>query len=94
MARSTQSDMFEPDAQSDLFGGEAEPADMPDPDRVRTRLHRILGEARAARSLPWDAGRTSLYRTIFPQLTLWLPDDEGAQLRLEFQAEMTRFGIE
>ena len=47
-------------------------------------------EARGARTLPWEPARVSLYRTIFPQMTLWLPEDEGAQLRLEFEAEMTR----
>jgi hypothetical protein len=34
--------------------------------------------------------RVSLYRTIFPQMTLWLPEDEAAQLRFEFEAEMAR----
>jgi hypothetical protein len=29
--------------------------------------------------------RVSLYRTIFPQMTLWLPEGEGAQLRFEFE---------
>ena len=27
----------------------------------------------------------SLYRTIFPQMTQWLPEEEGAQLRFEFE---------
>ena len=49
---------------------------------MREELHRILGEARAARTIPWDANRTALYRAIFPQMTECLPEDEGAQLRL------------
>jgi hypothetical protein len=57
---------------------------------VRGRLHKILAEARAARTIPWEPTRVSLYRTIFPQMTLWLPDDEGAQLRFEFETEMAR----
>ena len=32
----------------------------------------------------------SLYRTIFPQMTNWLPEDEGAHLRFEFEAELER----
>jgi hypothetical protein len=32
-------------------------------------LNTILVEVRAAQELPW--GRASLYRTIFPQMTLW-----------------------
>lgn len=78
-----------PGDQPDLFGAEAAPAYRPDPEKVRARLHRILSETRA-RSEPWDWGRASLYRTIFPQLTLWLPDDEAAQLRLAFETEMER----
>ena len=50
----------------------------------------ILAEARSAETLPWDSARISLYRTIFPQMTLWLPDEEGAQLRFEFEEELER----
>lgn len=28
--------------------------------------------------------------TIFQQITNWLPDEEGAQLRFEFEAEIKR----
>jgi hypothetical protein len=90
MPRNSQPDLFAPESQPDLFGTETAPSYRPDPDKVRARLHRILGEARAARTLPWEPARVSLYRTIFPQLTLWLPEAEGAQLRLEFEAELTR----
>jgi hypothetical protein len=62
----------------------------PDPDKVRARLSKLLAEARAAQRLPWEPTRLSLYRTIFPQLTLWLPTDEGAQLRFEFEMELAR----
>ena len=78
------------DTQLELFEAEPAPAYRPDPDKVRARLNRILGEAKSAQSLPWDAARLSLYRTIFPQMTLWLPDDEASQLRLDFETEMTR----
>jgi hypothetical protein len=89
MAKHNQADRFGPEAQADLFGAEAAPAYRPDPDKVRARLHRILAETRA-RTEPWDWGRDSLYRTIFPQLTLFLRDEEAAQLRLEFDSEMKR----
>jgi len=58
---------------------------------VRARLYKILAEARAAQQPPWEPTRLSLYRTIFPQMTLWLPEDEGAQLRFEFEIELERF---
>lgn len=90
MSRTDQPDFFETESQPDLFGEEPPRAYRPDPDKVRARLYRILAEARAARTLPWDSTRTSLYRTIFPQMTLWLPDEEAAQLRFEFETELER----
>ena len=61
-----------------------------DPDSVRAELYKILAEARAAQKLPWEPKTVRLYRTIFPQMTNWLPDEEGAQLRFEFEAEIRR----
>jgi hypothetical protein len=90
MARAGQPDMFVSESQPDLFGAEAAPAYRPDSGKVRARLNKILAEARAAQTLPWEPARVSLYRTIFPQLTLFLPEDEGAQLRFEFETEMAR----
>ena len=82
----------------DLFG-ESEP-ELPgiesgavyraDPHEVRAELLRVLAKVRAARSLPWDARRTLYWRTVFPQMTNWLPEDEAAQLRFDFETEMRR----
>jgi hypothetical protein len=44
MARVVEPDLFEAEAQPDLFGTEAAPAYRPDPDKVRSRLHKILAE--------------------------------------------------
>jgi hypothetical protein len=79
--------------QLDMFAGEAtgEPqAYRPDPDKVRSRLRRILGQARAAATMPWEPTRVSLYRTIVPQMTEWLPAEEAARWRADFDAEMVR----
>ena len=91
MARNDQPDLFGTETQTDLFDEDAPaPEYRADPDKVRARLHKILAEARAAQTLPWEPERVSLYRTIFPQMTSWLPDDEGAQLRFEFETELAR----
>jgi hypothetical protein len=91
MARSTQQDLFEGEPQPELFPADAAlPAYRPDPDQVRARLQKILAEARAAEKLPWDPDKLLVYRTIFPQMAGWLPEDEGAQLKFEFAAEMAR----
>lgn len=85
--------------QGDLFGqDQPDPADedhetptyYPDPDEIRAELQKILAEARAAKSMPWDEARASLYRTIFPQMTNALPAEEGAQLRFQFEEELAR----
>ena len=40
--------------------------------------------------MPWDAKRVVLYRTIFPQMTNWLPKEEAVQLCFEFETELAR----
>ena len=47
---------------------------------MRAELHKILAEARAAKTMPWDASKVSLYQTIFPQMANWLREEEAAQL--------------
>lgn len=91
MASSRQGDLFKADEQTDLFGEDTPtPECRADPDSVRAELHKILAEARAAQRLPWEPRRVLLYRTIFRQMTNWLPDEEGAQLRFEFETEIRR----
>jgi hypothetical protein len=90
MAPTDPPDDSEPEMQTDLFGADPVPAYRPDPEKVRSRLHKILAEARAAKTLPWEPTTVSLYRTIFPQMTNWLPEDEGAQLRFQFEEELAR----
>jgi len=88
---SRQRDLFLDDEQADLFGEDSPtPVYRADPDKVRQELYKILAEAQAAQTMPWDDKRVLLYRTIFPQMTNWLPEDEGAQLRFEFEAELAR----
>ena len=90
MTPSRQGDLFRNDDDSE----EREtPTWYPDPDEVRAELHTILTQMRAAKSMasiPWDADRTALYRTIFPQMTGCLPEEEGAQLRFDFEMELSR----
>jgi hypothetical protein len=89
MARRNQPDLFLPEPE--LFTADQAPVTYrPDLTNVRAELHKIISEARAAETLPWDAKRVRLYRTIFPQMTQWLPEEEGAQLRFDFETEMER----
>jgi hypothetical protein len=90
VAHPDEPDLFGKEAQPDLFGAEPVPTYRPDPEKVRARLHKILAEARAAERFPWEPTTVSLYRTIFPQMANWLPDEEGAQLRFDFETELAR----
>ncbi len=90
MASPRQGDLFgsdQPDPSEEDF---ETPTYHPDPDEVRAELHKILAEMRAAKSMPWDDSRATLYRTIFPQMTGCLPEEEGAQLRFQFEEELER----
>ena len=87
MSSTRQGDLFRNDDASE----EREtPTWYPDPDEVRAELHAILAQMREAQSIPWDDDRTALYRTIFPQMTGCLPEEEAAQLRFDFEAELAR----
>ena len=90
----SQTDLFGA-PQPDLFADVPEPerkvrSFAPDPADVRAHLHHILAQARQANAMPSDARKAGFYRTVVPQMTLWLPDEEAAQLRLAFETEMAR----
>ncbi len=85
-----QPDLVQQETPPDLFGAEARSVYRPDPEKVRSRLDRILAEARAALTCPWESPQLALYRQIFPQMTLFLPEEEGARYRLAFETEIAR----
>lgn len=62
----------------------------PDPQDIRKRLNRMLGEARQASEMPWDARTARRYQTIFPQMADWLPAEEADALRAAFRKEIGR----
>jgi hypothetical protein len=90
MALNRQPDLFLSDPQPELLEDRPEHVYRADPEEVRRDLHRLLAQARAADAMPWEPRKVRLYRTIFPQMSLWLPDEEAAQLRFEFEAELRR----
>jgi hypothetical protein len=61
-----------------------------DPDEAPAELLRVLTKVPASQSFPWEARRTLYWRTVFPQMTNWLPHEEAAQLRFEFETEIRR----
>jgi hypothetical protein len=83
-------------AQGSLFGsGEdrmqpVQRSTTPDPNVIRLRLHALLDKARSAQTMPWPDREARMWQIAFPQMTNWLPPDEGDQLRFEFAQEMQR----
>jgi hypothetical protein len=84
---------FKP-AQGDLFAEEPSRNDgvgVANPQDIRTRLHKLLAEARAAQSRPpWNERTTRMHQIVFPQMANWLPAAEAEQLRFEFERELRR----
>ena len=88
-----QGDLFKSDPQPSLFSEEAGAVVVrADPDAVRVKLRRVIELARSSASMPWDARQLRYWRTVVPQMSLWLPEDEAAQMRLAFQTEVERLG--
>lgn len=86
-----QGNLFKSNPQPSLFSEEAGAVVVrADPDAVRVKLHKVIALARASSSMPWDARRLRYWRTVVPQMSLWLPEDEAAQIRLDFEAEIER----
>lgn len=83
-----QLDMFAA-PEPDLFAPETAIA-YPDEGRVRGKLARMLADLRAAASL--DPHRRQFYEQVVPQMSLALPADERAEVRLAFTHELDRLG--
>jgi hypothetical protein len=82
--------------QGDLFSAAPRAPAVPaaDPERVRRKLHAMLDELRAADAgSPWPRETMRANRLIFPQMTNWLPPEEGEQLVLAFHAELRRLQL-
>lgn len=60
------------------------------PETIRARMHEILGEARAAKTMPWTPRVIRSHTAMFPYMAEWLKGGEGEQLLLDFKAEMDR----
>ena len=84
------------DAQGSLFGEGrmAPPArqSTPDIEAIRARLGRLLEMLRAAESMPLSDRDARMWRTVVPNMTRWLPDEESRAIRTAFAREMDRLG--
>jgi hypothetical protein len=62
------------------------------PETIRAKMLEILGEARAAKTMPWTPRVIRSHTAMFPYMAEWLEEQEGKQLLLHFKAEMDRLG--
>lgn len=60
------------------------------PETIRAKMLEILGEARAAKTMPWAPRLLRSHTAMFPYMAEWLEEREGKQLLLDFKAEMDR----
>jgi hypothetical protein len=88
MSRSNQTDLF--GTQADLFGPPPPKSYAPSLATVRAEVNKVLEKARIAREMPWTPKEVAFWKTVFPQMTNWLPEEEAAQLRHAFMEEMRR----
>jgi hypothetical protein len=77
-------------SQPDLFSAVAQPLPQPDPEAVRARMTELLRRLREADVMPLTDKELRFWRTVAPQTTRWLPDDERARMLAEFEAQLDR----
>jgi hypothetical protein len=88
MSRNGQPNHF--NGQPDLFGPPPPQSYAPSLEKVRFEVNKVLDAARTAKVMPWTAKEVAFWKTVFPQMTRWLPEDEAAQMRSDFMAELRR----
>ena len=60
------------------------------PETIRAKMLAILGEARAADTMPWTPRLIRSHTAMFPYMAEWLEEREAKQFLLDFKAEMDR----
>lgn len=88
MSRSSQTDLF--GTQGDLFGPPPPKSYAPSLATVRAEVNKVLEQARIARQMPWAPKEVAFWKTVFPQMTNWLPEEEAARARSAFMEEISR----
>lgn len=78
-------------SQFELFEPAAQPASTaPDVAAVRSRLRNLLDTLGAAEAMPLTDKQLAFWRTVVPQMSNWLPDDEKAAVLAQFDAHLNR----
>lgn len=86
-------DLFGHVPQSDQLFDQPMPVTAPTvhtPETIRAKMHEILGEVRAAKTLPWTPRVLRGHTALFPYMAEWLEEQEGNQLLLDLKNELDR----
>ena len=78
-------------SQLDMFGPRpARAPKLPTPEDVRPELTSVLNLLRTSDAMPLSPKDLRFWRTVFPQMSRWLPDDEREAICASFRAEVAR----
>jgi len=78
-------------SQLDMFGPPPKPAPrLPTAEDVRPELIEVLDRLRGSETMPLSPKDVRFWRTVFPQMSRWLPDDERVAMCAAFAAELSR----
>lgn len=78
-------------SQFELFESPVkQPSTVPSVDAVRSRLEALLNGLRDAEAMPLTDKQLRFWTTVVPQMSNWLPDDEKAAVRAEFDSHIER----
>ncbi len=78
-------------SQLDMFGSAAKPGPKtPTPEDVRPELSEVLDRLRASDTMPLSPKDLRFWRTVFPQMSVWLPEDERRAMCTSFAIELAR----
>lgn len=77
--------------QLDMFGALPRSAPkLPTAEDVRPELTEVLDRLRASEAMPLSPKDLHFWRTVFPQMSRWLPDKEQIEMCAAFAAELAR----
>ncbi len=78
-------------SQMDMFGPpQKSAATLPTAEDVRPELTEVLDRLRVSDAMPLSPKDLLFWRTVFPQMSRWLPDEERIALCAEFATELSR----
>lgn len=77
-------------SQFDMFPPQPRPPARITPEDVRPELTEVLDRLRGAEVMPLSTKDLRFWRTVFPQMSRWLPEEEREAICAEFGRQLSR----